>query len=124
LSRIGITDLRVQNLSHDFADTDPDGSYREIREYARDQAVGDDAATRDAFAAARHAAAAHGVQLRLPRTTGRTAATGAASPGCTWPWDGAYITSAGVVQPCCMVMGDDRVALGRLAERSFPEIWA
>ena len=35
----------------------------------------------------------------------------------------AYVTSEGVVQPCCMVMGDDRVALGRLDEQSFPEIW-
>ena len=34
-----------------------------------------------------------------------------------------YVTSTGVVQPCCMVMGDDRVALGRLSEQSFAEIW-
>ena len=33
------------------------------------------------------------------------------------------MTSAGVVQPCCMVMGDDRIALGRLSEQSFPDIW-
>jgi radical SAM protein with 4Fe4S-binding SPASM domain len=124
LNRIGITDLRVQNLSHDFADTDPAGSYREIREYAHDQALWeDDPETREAFAAAEGVAAARGVALRLPRTTGRTVAA-AGGPGCTWPWDSAYITSAGVVQPCCMVMGDDRVSLGRLTERSFPEIWA
>jgi len=125
MSRIGVTDLRVQNLSHDFADTDPAGSYREIREYAHDEALwDDDTATRGAFATAGDVAAARGVQLRLPRTTGRTAAAAVVAPGCTWPWDSAYVTSAGVVQPCCMVMGDDRVSLGRLTERSFPEIWA
>jgi MoaA/NifB/PqqE/SkfB family radical SAM enzyme len=125
VGRIGIADVRVQNLSHDFADTDPAGGYREIREYAREQALwADDAVTRPAYAAARRAAAAHGVQLRLPRTTGQTAAAAPPGPRCTWPWEAAYVTSASVVQPCCMVMGDDRVALGRLTERSFPEIWA
>lgn len=34
------------------------------------------------------------------------------------------MTSAGIVQPCCMVMGDDRVSLGDLSRASFPEIWA
>lgn len=135
VGRIGVTDLRVQNLSHDFADTDPAGGYREIREYAREQALwADDAATRQAYAAARRAADVHGVQLRLPRTASRTAAAGRTAgrtaeggrdiPGCTWPWEAAYVTSAGVVQPCCMVMGDDRVSLGRLTERRFPDIWA
>ena len=33
------------------------------------------------------------------------------------------MTSGGVVQPCCMVMGDDRVVLGRLTEQNFPDIW-
>jgi MoaA/NifB/PqqE/SkfB family radical SAM enzyme len=125
VGRIGVTDVRVQNLSHDFADTDPAGGYREIREYARQQALwADDAATRQAYAAARRVADAGGVQLRLPRTTGGTATRDRTGPGCTWPWEAAYVTSAGVVQPCCMVMGDDRVSLGRLTERSFPEIWA
>ena len=33
------------------------------------------------------------------------------------------MTSAGVVQPCCMVMGDDRVALGDLTTQSFADVW-
>jgi radical SAM protein with 4Fe4S-binding SPASM domain len=119
LGRIGISELRVQNLSHTFADTDPAGAYREIRDYAADEALwtgADRAAADAAFAAARRAAAGSGVVLRLPSTAGRPG-------GCTWPWDAAYVTSQGVVQPCCMVMGDDRVALGRLDEESFAEIW-
>ena len=78
----------------------------------------DRAATTAAFAAARTRAEESGVLLRLPRLDG------APGPGCTWPWDGAYVTSAGIVQPCCMVMGDDRVALGDLRTgTSFRDIW-
>jgi radical SAM protein with 4Fe4S-binding SPASM domain len=119
LGRIGVSELRVQNLSHTFADTDAAGAYREIRDYAAGEALwtGTDRQAADtAFAAARSAAAANGVLLRLPGPGGQAG-------GCTWPWDGAYVTSAGVVQPCCMVMGDDRVALGHLDEQSFTEIW-
>jgi radical SAM protein with 4Fe4S-binding SPASM domain len=120
LAGIGVSELRVQNLSHTFADTDPAGAYREIREYAHDEALWsgeDEAAAHRAFAAAANVARTAGVALRLPSTE-------AHASGCTWPWDSSYVTSAGVVQPCCMVMGDDRVALGRLGERRFAEIWA
>jgi MoaA/NifB/PqqE/SkfB family radical SAM enzyme len=119
LGRIGVSELRVQNLSHTFGDTDPAGAYREIREYADDQALwtGEDRTLVDtAFAEARAEAGRTGLLLRLPSTAPHAG-------GCTWPWDSAYVTSAGVVQPCCMVMGDDRVALGRLDEQSFGEIW-
>jgi radical SAM protein with 4Fe4S-binding SPASM domain len=126
LAGIGVDQLWVQNLSHTFSDADPAGRYQQIREYAEDQALwtGEDrAAAEEAFAAARAAASGYGIQLRLPRLAAVPAAAVHDGPGCTWPWDGAYVTSQGVVQPCCMVMGDDRVALGRLDEQSFPEIW-
>jgi radical SAM protein with 4Fe4S-binding SPASM domain len=131
LGRVGVTELRVQNLSHTFGDTDPTGGYQEIRRYAAEEALwggGDEAAAAEAFAQARRVAEGTGVTLRLPRLTARPAAPSAprepAGPRCSWPWDSAYVTSRGVVQPCCMVMGDDRVALGRLTEQRFPEIWA
>jgi radical SAM protein with 4Fe4S-binding SPASM domain len=124
LGSIGVDELHVQNLSHSFSDTDPAGSYAEIRSFAADQALwtgADEDRARQAFADAQRAAGPAGLQLRLP-------VAGAPVPegrrGCSWPWDAAYITSAGVVQPCCMVMGDDRVALGDLDVQSFPEIWA
>jgi radical SAM protein with 4Fe4S-binding SPASM domain len=119
LGRIGVSELRVQNLSHTFGDTDPAGAYREIRDYAAAEALwtgADRAAADTAFAAARQAASDAGVLLRLP-------GAGPQPGGCTWPWDAAYVTSEGVVQPCCMVMGDDRVSLGRLDEQSFADIW-
>jgi radical SAM protein with 4Fe4S-binding SPASM domain len=119
LASIGVSELRVQNLSHTFSDTDPFGAYREIREYASDQALWTDAdqeVTARAFREATAIAARTDVVLRLPHREPVVSR-------CTWPWDSAYITSTGVVQPCCMVMGDDRVTLGNLTESSFPEIW-
>ncbi|WP_229076085.1 radical SAM protein [Actinoplanes sp. DH11] len=120
LGRIGVDELRVQNLSHSFDDTDPAGGYDEIRTFTAAQALwtGEDLARAEAaFAAASRAAKDSGVRLRLPRFSEE--GTGS----CSWPWDAAYVTSAGVVQPCCMVMGDDRVSLGDLTEATFPEIW-
>jgi radical SAM protein with 4Fe4S-binding SPASM domain len=126
LGDLGVDELRVQNLSHTFSDTDPAGRYAEIRDYAAAEALWTSGADADAvtgaFDGARVAATERGISLRLPSAdAGPAPATG--RPGCTWPWDSAYVTSAGVMQPCCMVMGDDRVALGDLRESTFEEIW-
>lgn len=104
----------VQNLSHSFSDTDPAGDYAEIREFAAAEALwaGD-----PAFGRAARLAGELGVDLRLPR---REEAT---TRACSWPWESAYVTHRGEVQPCCMVMGSERAKLGRLGERSFGEIW-
>ncbi|MCW3844037.1 radical SAM protein [Micromonospora yasonensis] len=125
LGRVGVDELHVQNLSHSFSDADPAGRYAEIRAFTADQALwtGVDAErAAGAFAHAATEADRLGVRLRLPRTATPPAGPGE-GPGCSWPWDATYITSTGVVQPCCMVMGDDRVRLGTVGERSFPEIW-
>ncbi len=148
LAAAGVNELRVQNLSHTFSDTDPAGRYAGIRELtaaealwtagrqpaqrsgAGGQAAGctgvpaDRAAAEGAFAAATEVAREHGLTLRLPSLeAGTPVSSEDGRPGCTWPWDSAYVTSQGVVQPCCMVMGDDRVALGHLAHQGFGEIW-
>src|SRR5205085_1950525 len=56
-----------------------------------------------AFAAAREAADACGLTLRLPHLapelTPDEPGGEPGRPGCTWPWEAAYVTSAGVVQP-------------------------
>lgn len=44
-------------------------------------------------------------------------------PACGRPWTSAYVTHRGEVQPCCMVMGSDRVSMGRLGESSFETTW-
>jgi radical SAM protein with 4Fe4S-binding SPASM domain len=125
LAGIGVDELRVQNLSHDFSDTDPAGRYRGIRDFAATESLAaspDSTATGDAaFTAARRQAQRYGLKLRLPHLDPGPLDPG--RPGCTWPWESVYVTSTGVVQPCCMVMGDDRVALGQLADQSFTDIW-
>jgi radical SAM protein with 4Fe4S-binding SPASM domain len=128
LARVGVDELHVQNLSHTFSDADPAGRYGEIRRFAADHALwteADQAQARAAFAAARTAADSLGVALRLPGLAAREPLPRAGGgPRCTWPWDAAYVTSRGLVQPCCMVMGDDRVSLGDLTRQAFPDIWA
>jgi radical SAM protein with 4Fe4S-binding SPASM domain len=120
-AEIGADRVWVQNLSHSFDDTDPSGGYRGIREFAAHEALGPSDEARSVFERARERANARGVQIRLPDLA--EASPRQDEPGCTWPWDSAYVTHDGVVQPCCMVMGSDRVALGRLSERKFLDIW-
>jgi radical SAM protein with 4Fe4S-binding SPASM domain len=120
LSGIGVNELRVQNLSHSFDDTDPAGRYDGIRSFTESQALwtGADRDRADSvFAEASRVAAGMGFRLRLP------ALADEGGGNCQWPWDAAYITSTGLVQPCCMVMGDDRISLGSLTDTSFPQIW-
>ena len=121
LGRVGVDELRVQNLAHSFDDTDPAGGYDEIRRFTTEQALWtglDLARAGEVFEQARRVAQDEGLRLRLPSLTGA-----GGGGNCRWPWEAAYVTSAGVVQPCCMVMGDDRVALGDLNRSGFGEIW-
>src|SRR4051812_46164116 len=119
---VGVDELWVQNLSHVFSDPDPAGAYDAIRRYAESEALFGDpetaASASAVFALAATRAREHGPDLRLPDL--RETFTGS----CSWPWEGAYVTHRGHVQPCCMVMGSDRATLGRLAEQPFTEIWA
>jgi radical SAM protein with 4Fe4S-binding SPASM domain len=126
LGRWGVDELHVQGLSHHFDDTDPSGSYAAIREFAHAESLeeADPALVTEVFGRAREQAAAAGVRLRLPTPEARPSPRQPGRPGCTWPWDAAYVTSSGTVQPCCMVMGDDRVAMGNLADADLAEIWA
>lgn len=126
LGDIGVDELHVQNLSHSFSDTDPAGRYEDIRRFTADQALwtgADEERARQVFAAASEAARERGLKVRLPTPGAPADGPGPDRRGCSWPWEAAYVTSAGVIQPCCMVMGDDRVSLGDLAEQTFPEIW-
>jgi radical SAM protein with 4Fe4S-binding SPASM domain len=120
---IGVDSVWVQNLSHDFGDTDPDGAYRAIREYAEHEALFDSdlPAAQRLFDRAAARARAVGVDLRLPSLEQRERDDGVR--GCDWPWDSAYVTHRGEVQPCCMVMGSERATMGRLDKESFERIW-
>jgi radical SAM protein with 4Fe4S-binding SPASM domain len=119
---LGADGVFVQNLSHDFEDAD-DEAYGAIRAFVEEESLWEgDPAAAAAFAEARRRAADAGIELRLPGR-GVAAPRAAGEPGCTWPFDAAYVTHDGLVQPCCMVMGSERATLGKLDERAFPEIW-
>lgn len=122
----GVPEVWVQNLSHSFSDTDPHGSYAEIRRFSEHEALwnGDPYAADAPLARAREAADELGVILRLPRVERGRARRSPGEPGCDWPWRSAYVSHRGVVQPCCMVMGSDRAAMGDLERDPFPAIWA
>ena len=119
----GVGRLWVQNLSHTFSDTDPAGGYAEIREFTAAETLVGAAEAEASFAAARQAAAALGVELRLPAREETPAARPAGTPGCDWPWRSGYVTRDGALQPCCMVMGVERAEFGRLADGPFGELW-
>jgi radical SAM protein with 4Fe4S-binding SPASM domain len=119
---IGVDEVWVQNLSHDFSDTDSPGAYAAMREYAGEEGLLAGAEP-PAFARARAAARRRGVRLRLPSGGDAPRPRDAGAPGCTWPWDGAYVTHRGDVQPCCMVMGSDRATMGSLRDAPFEAIW-
>jgi radical SAM protein with 4Fe4S-binding SPASM domain len=122
----GVEAVWVQNLSHSFGDTDPSGSYLEIRRFAAREALwqGEYGRAKAVFEEARELGEQLGVDVRLPRL--REPEAPAPLPGgigCHWPFESAYVTHDGKVQPCCMVMGADRAVLGSLEEAGFEEIW-
>ncbi|MBI2710561.1 MAG: radical SAM protein [Actinobacteria bacterium] len=134
VARIGVLDVHVQNLSHDFGDTAgaplaDEEAYVAIRSYTDGEALWaapDRRAAEAAFAEATRRAGRLGVRLRLPTLDPADGAAGAAAGGrgCSWPWESACVTRTGAVQPCCMVMGEERAVLGRVGEGLvFEEIW-
>lgn len=126
VARWGLPELRVQNLSHDFSDTHPAGGYAAIRRYAEAEALWG-AARDDALVVFEHAsrlADELGVRLRLPEVEAPAATREPGMPGCDWPWDSAYVTHDGKVQPCCMIMGTDRSVLGDVGREDFAAVWS
>ena len=134
-ARWGVDGLWVQNLSHSFSDTDTGtgtgtgagaGSpFDAIRAFTAAEALwsGPGGDAEESFAAARATAADAGVSLRLPHLDEPPGRRPAGEPGCDWPWRSAYVTHDGRVQPCCMLMGEDRAVLGRLSDAPFPVVW-
>jgi radical SAM protein with 4Fe4S-binding SPASM domain len=119
----GVACVRAQGLSHSFEDAAESAGYADIRRFTDEEALWEgDPVAQAAFLEARSTAVEVGVDLRLPRIDVAEAVRPAGQPGCDWPWRSAYITHRGQVQPCCMVMGSDRVSLGELTD-GFPAVW-
>jgi len=131
---IGVDRLWLQALSHDFSDTGEDDlAYVEIRSFAQDEALwagnphdpDHDPPLHEVLASGRLLATRLGLELRLPEDGPPDELTAGHDTGlpCDWPWTSAYITHDGKVQPCCMVMGDDRAVIGDIADGGFAEVW-
>jgi MoaA/NifB/PqqE/SkfB family radical SAM enzyme len=121
----GVERVWVQNLSHSFGDRADDPSFAAIRTFTAAEALwDDDEPVRHAVDAARAEAAARGVDLRVPRvrSTPRPPRP-PGQPGCDWPWRSAYVRHDGLVQPCCMLMGEDRAILGDAGRDGFTAVW-
>jgi radical SAM protein with 4Fe4S-binding SPASM domain len=123
---LGIARVRVQNLSHSFGDVQGDDEYREIRSDTLAQALWTPerrSAAARVFAQAQDVAREVGVTLRLPHLEEPAVGREAGARGCDWPWRSAYVRHDGRVQPCCMLMGEDRAIQGSLADADFATIW-
>jgi radical SAM protein with 4Fe4S-binding SPASM domain len=122
-ARWGVDRVWVQNLSHSFGDRRDDPAFDAIREFTSAEALWDDPAAAEAFATARAFADATGLALRLPSDAAERATRRARRPACTWPWRSAYVRQDGAVQPCCMLMGEERGILGNLRDADFATVW-
>lgn len=124
--RWGVDTIWVQHLCHDFAESTLPSHYRPMREFVQAQTLleEDPARVERYFGAARDAARALGVKLRLPRTRPKVYSPGTPGPErCDWPWKGAYVSYDGSALPCCMVATPDRISLGNVAGQGVAAVW-
>lgn len=123
---LGMEEIFVQHLSHDFTEENLPEQYRSMREYVDAQTLlhEDPAVVDRFFGAARIEAGAAGIKLRLPRTRPRAYPPG--TPGrqrCDWPWSGGYVAYGGDAMPCCMVSTPDRANMGNMSADGVVSIW-
>jgi radical SAM protein with 4Fe4S-binding SPASM domain len=119
----GVDEVWVQALSHSFEDVAAAPGFAGIRAFTAAEAMWDDPRADGYVAAARAAAARHGLRFRAPGRGGDPGPRPAGTPGCDWPWRAAYVRHDGGVQPCCMLMGEDREILGSVATDDFASVW-
>jgi radical SAM protein with 4Fe4S-binding SPASM domain len=117
---VGVDRLWVQRLSHDFSDVAGEETFVEIRRWTASQLLDDEATP--LLEQARALAAELGLDLRLPGG-GPDPARGPDDVACDWPWRSAYVGHDGTVQPCCMVMGQDRAKLGNVRDTPLSALW-
>ena len=124
---LGTPHLSVQHLCHECGEENLPPQYRPMRAFVAAQTLldvdGDE--VRLSFDAARAAACALGVTLRLPNVKPKPApAPSEGRSRCDLPWRGAYLSYRGEAMPCCMVSTPDRASLGNMAETSVREVWS
>ena len=125
-AELGISEIFVQHLCHDFKESTLPVKYRSMQAFVNDETLlnEDEAVIENQFALARAAAAAAGIALRLPSP--RPPARALSSRGrerCDWPWRGMYLSFDGRSMPCCMIATPDRFNFGSGFEEGAREIW-
>jgi radical SAM protein with 4Fe4S-binding SPASM domain len=124
---LGIEHVSVQHLCHDFGESSLPEQYRPMRAFVEDETLLNEDPERvaRAFDAARAAAGALGVSLRLPNVRPHAHAPSAGGRSrCDWPWRGAYVSYAGDAMPCCMVATPDRINFGNMARDGVADVWS
>jgi radical SAM protein with 4Fe4S-binding SPASM domain len=134
---LAVDRLWIQQLSHDLGDTAHRSDFDGLRTFTNAECLwtgpddGEDAAlVRRALGAAVRLADQLGVEIRIPEInpplgepTGDQMAHVDELP-CDWPWRSAYVNHDGGVQPCCMLMGEDRAHMGNLHDAGgFAGVW-
>lgn len=125
-AEMGVSDLFVQHLCHDFGEEGLPEKYAPMRDFVNEQSLlgESEARVQSLFEKARRKAESLGVTLRLPRIRPRQHAPG--TPGrsrCDWPWRRAYVSYSGDAMPCCMVATPDRANLGNMLRDGAKTVW-
>jgi MoaA/NifB/PqqE/SkfB family radical SAM enzyme len=118
----GVDELWVQALAHSFDDVRSTPAFDAIRAFTDAEALWHDPRAAAVVAQARDVARRRGLRFRAPGS-GTVPPREHGSPGCHWPWRSAYVRRDGGIQPCCMLMGEDREILGDLSADDFATIW-
>jgi len=125
-NELGIVELSVQQLCHDFSETTLPPHYAPMRTFIATESLSEDcqADADRVFAEARVLASELGLKLRLPNMRRERDVVTRLDPRCDWPWTGAYVSYDGYSMPCCMISTPDRGNFGRIDQASISEIWS
>lgn len=115
----GVGEVFVQHLCHDFGESSLPSHYAPMRDFVDGETIAgvESAAVAGIFAEAKADAARLGVALRLPSIERKS------TPGCDWPWTGAYFSYEGLAMPCCMIGTPDRLNFGDAGARGVETVW-
>lgn len=118
----GVDEVLVQRLAHPLDEPTLPARYIPVRSYldTAQLRAADEARAHGVFETARALAQARGVALHLPRLG---AAADPKPRGCSWPWDGLYLTARGEMLPCCMVGTPDRASFGSVGDGPIGRVW-
>jgi len=135
-AEIGVGRLWVPQVSHDLSDTHGRADFESLRAFTEHECLWSDEEgldrpdVRRALRDAAQLAAELDLEVRLPETDPEVDEGPSAEPTdlsllpCDWPWRSSYVNYDGRVQPCCMLMGDDRGTMGDSgAAGGFNAVW-